>query len=94
MAHAYAYAYAYVASENQALSLQFFLIIVLRWEVVTIFEPKVVAISARNAIMWIICKLCKAIFHTLQHFSTKFLNFTTFKRFFPGIFFTRSKINL
>ncbi len=44
-----------------------------------------VAISARNTIIDEICKLCKAIFSA--HFSTKFWDFTTFKRFFPGIWF-------
>jgi hypothetical protein len=43
---------------------------VLRAEIVTIFEPKMATISVRN------------IFQALQHFATKFCNFTNFIMFF------------
>ena len=45
-------------------SLQIFYVFVLRVEIVTIFEPKVVTISARSTIIQKICKLCKTIFST------------------------------
>ena len=45
-------------------SSHIFYIFALCVEIVTIFEPKVVAISARTRIIWKICKLCKAIFST------------------------------
>jgi hypothetical protein len=38
---------------------------VLRTEIVTIFQPKMVTISARNTNIYKICKLCKAIFSNL-----------------------------
>ncbi len=45
-----------------------FLILVLCAEIVAIFEPKVVAISARNTYNnEKICKLCEAIFSTLYN---------------------------
>ncbi len=48
-----------------------------------------VTIFARNTIMRKFAKFVRLyIFHTLQHFSTKFWNFTTFKRFFPEISFS------
>ncbi len=48
-------------------SLQIFSLL-LRAEIATIFEPKVVTISARNTIMREICKLCKAIFSADYNF--------------------------
>jgi hypothetical protein len=38
---------------------------VLRVEIATIFEPKMVTISARKTNIYKICKLCKAIFSKL-----------------------------
>jgi hypothetical protein len=46
---------------------------VLRAEIVTIFEPKMVTISARNTNIYNICKLHKAIFSKLYIISQ--LNF-------------------
>jgi hypothetical protein len=42
---------------------------VLRAEIVTIFEPKMVTISARKTNIYKICKLCKAIFSKLYNIS-------------------------
>jgi hypothetical protein len=42
---------------------------VLRAEIVTIFEPKMVTISARNTNKYKICKLRKAIFSKLYNIS-------------------------
>ncbi len=73
-------------SWNQAFTKFAHFLIVLRAKIVTIFEPKVVTISARNTIIRKFANLVRLyIFHTLQHLSTKFWNFTTFERFFPGI---------
>jgi hypothetical protein len=48
--------------ENIALrSLHILYMFVLHAEIVTIFEPKMVTISARNTNIYKICKLCKAI---------------------------------
>ncbi len=61
------------------------LTIVLRAEIVTIFEPKVVAISARNTIMRKFANFVMLCFpHIFQP------NFTTFERFFPEISFVSS----
>jgi hypothetical protein len=62
---------------------------VLRAEIVTIFEPKMVTISARNTNIYKICKLNLQdyIFQALQHFVTKFCNFTTFIMFFLAVVF-------
>ncbi len=52
-------------TENIALrSLQIFYVFLLRVEIVAIFKPKIVIISASNTIIWKICKLCTAIFST------------------------------
>ena len=49
--------------ENIALqSLKILYTLVLRAEIATIFDPNVVAISARNKKVDKICKFCKAIF--------------------------------
>jgi hypothetical protein len=62
-------------SENIALqSLQILLhfcmyTFVLRAEIPTTFGPKMVAISARNAKVYKICKLCKAIFSAFYNIS-------------------------
>ena len=51
-------------------------LIVLRAQIVTIFEPKVVTISARNTISnEKICKLCKAIFSTQYNIFNQILEF-------------------
>jgi hypothetical protein len=64
--------------ENIALqSLQILYMFVLRAEIVTIFGRKMVTISARNTNIYKMCKLRKAIF-SVQHFVTKFCNFTNF----------------
>jgi hypothetical protein len=72
---------------------------VLRAEIVTIFEPKMVTISARNTNIYIIQNMQTSqgyIFRILQHFVTKFCNFTNFSKFFTGIylFLPKSKIIL
>ena len=54
-------------------SLQIFYMIVLRAEMVTIFQPELVTISARNTTIHKIYKLCIAIFPTLYSISQ--LNF-------------------
>jgi hypothetical protein len=59
---------------------------VLRAEIVTIFEPKMVTISARNTNIYKICKRCNLqdyIFQALQHFA----NFTNFIMFFLAVVF-------
>jgi hypothetical protein len=48
---------------------------VLRAEFVTIFQPKMVTISARNTNVYKICKLYKTIFQDLQHFLNQILQF-------------------
>jgi hypothetical protein len=58
---------------------------VLRVEIVTIFEPKMVTISARNTIIYKIRK--GYIFQALQHFATKFCKFTNFIMFFLAVMF-------
>ena len=75
---------------------QIFYTIVLRVEIATIFQPKVVAISAHNTIMRKFANFVRLYFPQLQHFSTKFWDFTTFKRFFPEIssLLSRSKLKL
>ena len=68
-----------------------FLIIVLRAGIVTIFEPKVVTISVgQNESCNKICKICKAIFSAHYNiFQPNFGILRFFKRFFPGISFSR-----
>jgi hypothetical protein len=57
-------------TENIALrSLHIFSMFVLRGEIVTIFEPKMVTISARNTNILKICKLRKAIFSLFYNIS-------------------------
>jgi hypothetical protein len=62
---------------------------VLRAEIVTIFEPKMVTISARNTNIYTqnLETLQGYIFQTLQHFGTKFCNFTNFIMFFLAVVF-------
>ena len=60
---------------------------VLRAEIVTIFEPKMVTISARNTNIYKICKLCETIFFQAFFFATKFCNFTNFVMFFLAVVF-------
>ena len=73
-------------------SLHIFSIFVLRAEIVNIFGSTV-TISARNTNILKICKFRKAIyiFCILQHFVTKFCNFTDFDKFFTGMYFFLSK---
>ena len=81
--------------ENIALqSSQIFYVFVLRVEIVTVFEPKVVTIPARNTICRKVANFVRLYFPHITIFST--WNFITFKRFFPGISFllTISKISL
>ena len=74
-----------------------FLIIVLRAESVTTFGSKMVTIFARNT-MRKFANFVRLYLPHIQHFSTKFWNFTTFRRFFPGTTFLlsiyRSKVGL
>ena len=57
-------------TENIALrSLHILNMFVLGAEIVTIFEPKMVTISAPNTNIYKICKLCKAIFSKLYNIS-------------------------
>ena len=62
---------------------------VLRAEIVTIFEPKMVTISARNTNIYKIFKLYKAIFSKLYNISQP--NFAVLlikiNKFFTGIYF-------
>jgi hypothetical protein len=58
---------------------------VLRAEIVTIFEPKMITISARNTNIYKIWK--GYIFQALQHFATEFCNFTNFIMFFLAVMF-------
>jgi hypothetical protein len=53
-------------------SLHILYMFVLRADIVTIFEPKMVTISARNTNIYKICKRCNLqdyIFQALQHFA-------------------------
>ena len=54
---------------TRGLSLPFFSHFVLRAEIVTIFEPKMVTISARNTNILKICKLRKGIFSAFYNIS-------------------------
>jgi hypothetical protein len=67
----------------------YFVYFVFRAEIVTVFEPKMVKISARNTNIYKIFKLCKTIyiFQALQHFATTFCNFTNFTMFFLVVLF-------
>jgi hypothetical protein len=56
-------------------SLHIFSMFVLRAEIVTIFEPKMVTISARNPNILKICKLRKAIFSVFTTFRNQILQF-------------------
>jgi hypothetical protein len=62
---------------------------VLRAEIVTIFEPKMVTISARNTnILAENMQTAQGyIFCISQHFATKFCNFTNFIMFFLTVVF-------
>ena len=59
---------------------------VLRAEIVTIFEPKMVTISARNTYTKF-ANFAGYIFQALQHFATKFCNFINFIMFFLAVVF-------
>jgi hypothetical protein len=69
--------------------LHIFSIFVLRAEIVTIFGSKMVTISARNIYKHTENMQTSQgyIFCILQHFITKFCNFTDFNKFFTGIYF-------
>ncbi len=60
------------------VEIAIFSLSVLRMEIATTFKAE----SGSNFRAWHnnekICELCNYIFHTLQHFSTKFWDFTTF----------------
>jgi hypothetical protein len=72
--------------ENIALqSLQILYTFVLRVEIATIFDPNVVAISARNESIQNLQTLQGYIFHILQHFATKLCNFTRFSMLFLAV---------
>jgi hypothetical protein len=58
---------------------------VLRAEIVTIFEPKMVTISARNTNILKICKVRKAIFSAFYNISQP--NFAIFIIFFLTVVF-------
>jgi hypothetical protein len=75
--------------ENIALGgLHILYMFVLRAEIVTILEPKMVTISPRNTNIYKIWKFCNTyIFQTLQHFATKFCNYTNFIMFFLAVVF-------
>jgi hypothetical protein len=61
---------------------------VLRAEIVTIFEPKMVTISARIYKYTENMQTSQGyIFYILQHFKTKFCNFTNFIIFFLTVVF-------
>ena len=62
---------------------------VLRAEIVTIFELKMVTISARNTNVYTenLKTLQDYILQALQHFATKFCNFTNFIMFFLAVVF-------
>jgi hypothetical protein len=60
---------------------------VLRAEIVTTFEPKMVPISARNANIQNLQTSQGYTFQALQHFATKFCNFTNFIMFFIAVVF-------
>ena len=70
--------------ENIALqSLQIFSLLRYARKLLPFLRPKVVAISVRNTIMRKFANFVMLnFFHTLQHFSTKFWDFTTFERLF------------
>jgi hypothetical protein len=55
----------FVSKARVSACMYFLVMLVLRAEIVTIFEPKMVTISARNTNIYNICKLCKAIFSKL-----------------------------
>jgi hypothetical protein len=77
-------------TENIALrSLHIFSMFVLCAEIVTIFEPKMATISARNTNILKICKLRKAIFSVFYTISPPnfALNFTNFIMFFLTVVF-------
>jgi hypothetical protein len=63
----------FVSKARVSACMYFLVMFVLRAEIVTIFEPKMVTISARNTNIYNICKLCKAIFSKLYIISQ--LNF-------------------
>ena len=74
---------------------------VLRAEIVTIFEPKMVTISARNTNILKICKLRKAIFSVFYNisqpnFAILLNNFITFflTVVFDSLLILRLKFNL
>lgn len=63
------------------IALQILYIFVLRAEIATIFGSKMVAVSVRNTNIYIYNLETSQgyIVHTLQHFATKFCNFTILK---------------
>ena len=80
--------------ENKALqSLQIFYIIVLRGEITTPFDSKMVLYQKQfpHVILYNNIENLRTsqgyIFRILEHIATKFWNFTSFERFFPGVSF-------
>jgi hypothetical protein len=65
-----------------------YIMFVLRAEIVTIFEPKMVTISARTIQTYTKFENFQDyIFQVLQHFATTFCNFTNFIPFFLAVVF-------
>jgi hypothetical protein len=61
---------------------------VLRMEIITIFELKMVTISAHNTNIYKICELCKAIFSKLYIIlQPNVCNFTNLIMFFLAVVF-------
>ena len=61
---------------------------VLRAKILTTFGSKMVTLSARNTIIRKFANFARLYFRRiLEHFATKFWNFTCFETFFPGISF-------
>ena len=66
-----------------------FLVILLRAEIVTTFESKMVTIYARNTIMRKFVNFVRHIFYIFQHFATKFWNLLLLKGSFLEFRFIR-----
>ncbi len=72
------------------IALQSLQTVVLRVEIATNLGSKMVAICTRNTNekqYSQFANFARLYFPYLQHLATKFCNFTTFERFFPGISF-------
>ena len=60
-------------------NLQMFYVIVLRAEIIAVFEWKMVTISARNTAQ-VLQTFQDYILHTLQQFASKLCNFTSLRK--------------